>query len=307
MLTYFGVDLEDVQANEYCIIKKEVNGIDSVVFVSKGKGSMPIPLGCSAISLPKKICTDDYHFAALFLPSQPITQPDPKLLFQCIAEFLPTFMELKLTFPFLSLHNFQAGPKKYQLALQTCDLVYDSTLAETICFLESLQTLLPGNKRFEHATSNVQRFGGEIRHPVLWSEKEGLYWLVDFVASTGHSMEIPDLDRMVQNGNWASHPRVREDVDGTDNFWKKRPGMKRPKYTTSLFTDLCRYLRNKLLHFSELDGHLRAAFDHTTSGLLSFCNRQVKGGDLIFLLWERIDKGLTLGTASSDQVGRRRF
>ena len=97
-------------------------------------------------------------------------------------------------------------------------------------------------------------------------------------------MVLPDVDALVVDRNWASHPAVKEDVTGESAYWRQSQ-MKCPTYDTKLFIDLCRHLRNKLLHFGQLDRKLQEVFAKSAHGLLAFCNGQVKGGDLVFALW----------------------
>lgn len=90
MVKYFGVDLSCLKELGSASIFQKVDGIPFAVFIARERGGMPLPIGCSAISVPIDVrCADGYWFAGLFRLPNPIVLPERQTLVECIASFWP--------------------------------------------------------------------------------------------------------------------------------------------------------------------------------------------------------------------------
>ena len=148
----FGIDLSKLEEKTHAIIYKEVDGVPSTVYVSRDKGSIPIPLGCTEIALPIRIFTDGYWFAALFPSPSKIINADPARLFRCIAGFFPHLRKLKVTVSPVSPGCFHADEDgNYRLVIPECSLHYDATPDDIAAFQKELAYPLPENERLMHA------------------------------------------------------------------------------------------------------------------------------------------------------------
>ena len=293
----FGADLsvlEDGQTETFRLVVDA--NTTSVVFASRNRGSMPLPLGCSAISVPTDIrCPDGYWFAALFQSPQPITKPDPTMLFRCIAGFLPHLAEHAITITGISPTCFQVEGEQYKLAIQNCTMKYNSTKPDFVGFRGELAALLPvEHRRFRHALLNVADIKRLPMHPAHWSVDEGMHFITDYVAIVGTKTTFPRLEELFRGRNWTSSMdrRVLDDVNGEGPWWgkMKKNGMNPPRYDDSNGGNMSRYLRNKWVHFYQLDQSLREVFKDSRHGLVRYCDLLLDGKDFIFSLWEEVNK-----------------
>ena len=291
MVQYFNVDLSYLKDPESGIVPREVDSIPSAVFVARGRGGILLPIGCSAISVPVDArCAEGYWYAGLFrLPHQPIIKLDRKILFECIACFLPYLIERRMIVQKISAKCFFVEDRRYKLFLPGGEMCMDASQHAISQFRTEIAKLLPLNERFKHALMKTTDMYSLSNHPAHWSVDQDMYFLTAFVTNaTG--VKLWDLKDIIISKNWATNEHVAKDIKGENKFWRDHPHMPRPKYDTDSAEDLNRYIRNKSLHFWQLDPELQKVFGDPKHGLLAFGNSLVHGGDLPFSLWEAMNK-----------------
>ena len=167
IMLFFETDLSKLQEGESKVVDKNVNETPYLLYMSRKLGSIPIPIGCTAISTPVRLAAlDDYWFAALFEMHQTIEQVDFLKLYSCMAGFLPLFVERRIVFP-VSLRCFHDGTC-YKLALPRCILKYEATDDEIKDFRAKLAGLFPPNSRACYAIVHARDLGRLPKHPVCF-------------------------------------------------------------------------------------------------------------------------------------------
>ena len=91
--------LENLDAETVYI---EFMGTSSAVRVVRGRGGMPLPIGCPTISVP----ADGHWFAGLFPMLRTIIRVDHKKLFACVSGFLPHLAKHKMAVSSISIDSF---------------------------------------------------------------------------------------------------------------------------------------------------------------------------------------------------------
>lgn len=127
-MKYFDVDMStmSIEEGKALISHREVDGVPSAVVVARGRGGMPLPIGCSTISVPVNVrCADGYWFAGLFRLPEPITVLGRKPLFECISSFLPHLLERRMIVSKLSSDCFRMEGRRYKLFVPNCELHFN--------------------------------------------------------------------------------------------------------------------------------------------------------------------------------------
>lgn len=177
-MQYHGLDLGDLKEGQIKTLRHNVNGIDSVVCISRKRRSVEFPIGCAAIAVPTEILSDGYWCASLFaLPTLIAYPPEPQKLFACIADFLPILTDLGITIMHISLNYFQLDSGKYKLSIFDCSLCYNSTQRDVCRAQKSFAKLLPENKRFQHAFLKVTNLKNMNMHPAMWDTNDDINFL----------------------------------------------------------------------------------------------------------------------------------
>ena len=212
-----------IEEHETQNISIDLEGISFTAHVVKGRGGMPLPIGCSSIVVPSDVRSPDgYWFAGLFRPPRAITRLDPRMFFACVAGFLPHLVRRRMIVSSISLNCFQLGDEwGYQLYIPNCELEYNVYQGDIIVFRERIAKLLPGERRFRHAMLNVTDLSRLIKHPASWSLDEDLHFITTLVAD-GSEAEFPDLDLLLNDKNWATHPIILADVGGNSEYWLRQ-------------------------------------------------------------------------------------
>lgn len=171
VLRYFEVDLQTLGLKEGGATTqyRRVEGIHSVVYITRGKEGMPLPLGCSSIAVPTDVRSPDgYWFAGLFRLPKSIAQMDVRKLIACIADFWPRLMQSGMIISSIAKNCFQVCELNgnYQLYIPECVLCYSLMQQILTTLREELAGLLPKNKRFRHALLDVSNSCDLIKHPV---------------------------------------------------------------------------------------------------------------------------------------------
>lgn len=295
-MIYYGINLSVLKEGETKSSEEKVDGVIYMVFRSRNRGSAPFPFGCSSISVPIDFRTDGYWFAGLFQLPTPISQPDPTKLFRCIANFLPHLAERRITLSQVTLDCFQEEGGEYKLAIANCMLKFDATEEELSDFRKKFAKLLPDSMRFKDALLGELPPQLLYRHPAYWTIDEDMHFIADLVAVEKDDAMFKDLDKMIYGGAWASpdiNSVVWADVTGNSPYWiaqkSKEDGMKPPRYNRFKSSNLVRFLRNKWVHFYDLDPDLQDVFKGSRYGLVEYCNRLMKEGDIGFSFWNAIN------------------
>lgn len=279
----FGVDLTKLkERSEHVTTFKNAKCTVFSVFASRGLGSIPFPIGCSAIATPSKLATDGYWFAGVFGRPEPLIQPEPRKLYMCMTGFLPLLMKSRMTFESASFKCFQVDGAGYKLSIPMCILRRGVNHQDFFESRKSLADLFPNNPRFRHGALKVQNLENMKKHPAFWSRLQDLNFIV-LLISREAEQRLLELPSLVIGGNWASDPEVAKDVRGDRKYW---PRGGHSRYNTTSLIDLGRYYRNKAVHFEQLHPDLKNALGKSTDKLVELCNRWVTSGDLVFSLWE---------------------
>ena len=250
---------------------------------------MPLPIGCPSIMVPIDVRADDCWFAGLFRVPRRITQLKPKALFESVSSFLPYLVEQRMAILPVSLKSFHLDNQgSYLLTIPGSNLRYNITQEEAATFRGQLARLLPGNERHRHAMLDVADLYNLPRHPANWSLDEDMHFLISFVAEDPLA-DLGELEGLIIGGDWTlSSKLLKADAKGKA---KRGKGSKKTAaaYDTKFLNDLCRYVRNKLIHFDELDQSLKDHFGGSRRKLLAYFNNLVKGNDLVFSVWKVVN------------------
>lgn len=247
---------------------------------SKAVKKVPVPLGCSAISVPVDIHADESWFAGMFEGPRPITQLSPQLLFTCVACFLPHLRSEGLIIPSIDLTCFWVTETgKYQLYVPKCKLIRTSDSKQVSDFNDALVALLPGNGRYKHALECVKNLEQLPKHPAGWTLDDDVNFLTVLITEYAYE-EFPSLKRILKNGDWGSNPTIKADAEGTSWFWREQERKRKTvsRHVVTKIEDLTRYMRNKIIHFNQLPARLKNIFNNSKQGVLDYCNSLVDGG-----------------------------
>ena len=177
---------------------------------------------------------------------------------------------------------------RYQLVIPGHNLKYDATQHDLVAFREELADLLPENLRFQDAMLNVRNARNLSRHPANWSLDEDIYFLVSFVAEDPRA-DLTEVEGLLLTNDWTSSSDIiKADVEGESEHWQDS-GVKAPVYEGAIINNMAKYMRNKLIHFDQLDQSLKAHFGGSKRNLVAYFDEFVRGKEFIFSIWEAIN------------------